>query len=106
MVPDAEVVDQDEKTDQGKEKPQYVEIVDPFAAEISFLKSECPERKVIRVICDHLGEFLFTRGRISCIFAPCTYVFFFFWASGKIIGMTNSAHRGNVGRRQCQTCTD
>lgn len=57
VVPDAEDVDQDEKTDQTKEKPQYVEIVDPFAAEISFLKSDCPERKVIRVICDHLGEF-------------------------------------------------
>ncbi|XP_012544680.3 atrial natriuretic peptide-converting enzyme [Bombyx mori] len=33
---------------------EYVEIVDPFAAEISFVKSECPQRKVIRIICDQL----------------------------------------------------
>ena len=31
----------------------------------------------------------------------------FFWGpAGKIIRMTNSAHGGNVGGRQCQTCTD
>lgn len=35
---------------------EYVEIVDPFAAEISFVKSECPQRKVIRIICDQLGK--------------------------------------------------
>ncbi|XP_063531173.1 atrial natriuretic peptide-converting enzyme isoform X1 [Cydia strobilella] len=43
-----------EDIDNEKTEPEYVEIVDPFAAEISFLKSECPERKVIRVICDQL----------------------------------------------------
>ncbi|KAL0893812.1 hypothetical protein ABMA27_013941 [Loxostege sticticalis] len=36
------------------EQPEYVEVVDPFAPEISFLKSECPQRKVIKVICDQL----------------------------------------------------
>lgn len=54
-MPDAEEVDEDD-TDSKKEQPHYVEIVDPFAPEISFLKSDCPERKVIKVICDHLGE--------------------------------------------------
>ncbi|KAM3963433.1 atrial natriuretic peptide-converting enzyme [Aphomia sociella] len=34
--------------------PEYVEVVDPFAPEISFVKSECPQRKVIRVTCDQL----------------------------------------------------
>lgn len=38
-----------------KENPQYVEIVDPFASEVSFVKSECVHRKVIKVVCDHLG---------------------------------------------------
>lgn len=37
--------------------PEYVEVVDPFAPEISFLKSDCPERKVIRVVCDQLGRY-------------------------------------------------
>ena len=31
---------------------------------------------------------------------------FFLGPAGKIVGMTNSAHRGNVGGRQCQTYTD
>ncbi|XP_026742483.1 atrial natriuretic peptide-converting enzyme [Trichoplusia ni] len=53
VVPDAEELDPNE-SDPTREKPQYVEIVDPFAPEISFLKSECPERKVLRVVCDHL----------------------------------------------------
>jgi hypothetical protein len=35
---------------------EYVEVMDPFAPEISFLKSECPERKVIKVVCDNLGK--------------------------------------------------
>ncbi|XP_026757958.2 atrial natriuretic peptide-converting enzyme [Galleria mellonella] len=37
-----------------KETPEYVEVVDPFAPEISFVKSDCPQRKVIRVTCDKL----------------------------------------------------
>lgn len=41
------------------EQPEYVEVVDPFAPEISFLKSECPQRKVIKVICDQLGKDIF-----------------------------------------------
>ncbi|XP_021189618.3 atrial natriuretic peptide-converting enzyme [Helicoverpa armigera] len=54
VVPDAEEGETDEERDPKKEKPQYVEIVDPFAPEISFVKSECPERKVVRVVCDNL----------------------------------------------------
>ncbi|CAG9783675.1 unnamed protein product [Diatraea saccharalis] len=38
----------------GDETPEYVEVVDPFAPEISFLKSECPERKIIKIVCDQL----------------------------------------------------
>ena len=32
--------------------------------------------------------------------------FFFFGPAGTIIRMTNPAHVGNVGGRQCQTLTD
>ncbi|XP_014358510.2 atrial natriuretic peptide-converting enzyme isoform X1 [Papilio machaon] len=42
------------KTDENKEQPEYVEVVDPSAAEISFVKSECPERRVLKVVCDQL----------------------------------------------------
>ncbi|RVE50116.1 hypothetical protein evm_005322 [Chilo suppressalis] len=40
------------------ENPEYVAIVDPFAPEISFLKTECSERKVIKIVCDQLGKLL------------------------------------------------
>ncbi|KAG6449549.1 hypothetical protein O3G_MSEX006112 [Manduca sexta] len=56
VIPDGEELDDmgyQNKTEK-KQMPEYVEIVDPFAPEISFLKSECPERKVIRVICDQM----------------------------------------------------
>lgn len=53
VVPDAED-HQDENSDDDSEKSEYVEIVDPFAAEISFIKTECPEKRVIRVVCDQL----------------------------------------------------
>lgn len=56
MVPDAEDAVQSENSENFNEKPEYVEVVDPFAPEISFVKSDCPERKVIRVICDQLGK--------------------------------------------------
>ena len=37
----------------------------------------------------------------------CFREYFFFWGpAGKIIRMTNSAHGGNVGGKQCQTFTD
>lgn len=52
VVPDAEELDKD----KNNESPQYVEIVDPFASEISFLKSKCPEKRVIKVVCDNLGK--------------------------------------------------
>ncbi|KAJ0180464.1 hypothetical protein K1T71_003868 [Dendrolimus kikuchii] len=56
VVPDSEESNEtdDQPTLIKKENPQYVEIVDPFAAEISFVKSECPHRKVIKVVCDQL----------------------------------------------------
>lgn len=38
---------------------EYVQVVDPSAPEISFIKSECPQRKVIRIVCDHLGKRLY-----------------------------------------------
>lgn len=59
MVPDSEEESEEEEsteTSETKSNPEYVEVVDPFAPEISFLKSECPQRKVIRVTCDQLGE--------------------------------------------------
>ncbi|XP_032513882.2 atrial natriuretic peptide-converting enzyme isoform X1 [Danaus plexippus] len=57
-VPDAEE-EPDEKNENTqtvsqKNEPEYVEIVDPAAAEISFVKSDCPQRKVIKIICDQL----------------------------------------------------
>lgn len=56
MVPDAEAeVAQD--TEDPAAAPEYVEVVDPFAPEISFLRSDCPERKVIKVVCDQLGNY-------------------------------------------------
>lgn len=56
MVPDAEAeVVQD--TEDPATAPEYVEVVDPFAPEISFLRSDCPERKVIKVVCDQLGNY-------------------------------------------------
>ncbi|XP_072943335.1 atrial natriuretic peptide-converting enzyme [Epargyreus clarus] len=48
---DSEGKDQDEAQ---KDTPEYVEIVDPQAPEISFVKSDCPQRKVIKVVCDQL----------------------------------------------------
>ncbi|CAB3242080.1 unnamed protein product [Arctia plantaginis] len=54
VVLDAEDAVQSDNSDNLIEKPEYVEIVDPFAPEISFVKSDCPDRKVIRVICDQL----------------------------------------------------
>ncbi|CAG5012853.1 unnamed protein product [Parnassius apollo] len=51
-VADAEVYDED-KTEVDN-PPEYVEVVDPSAAEISFVKSECPQRKVLKVVCDQL----------------------------------------------------
>ncbi|XP_038215326.1 atrial natriuretic peptide-converting enzyme [Zerene cesonia] len=38
----------------ARPSPEYVEIVDPTAAEISFVRTECPEKRVIKVICDQL----------------------------------------------------
>lgn len=55
-VPDTEADIENQNTDAQAEQPEYVEVVDPFAPEISFLKSECPEKRVIRVICDQLGK--------------------------------------------------
>lgn len=61
-VPDAEV-ESDENAAEAimqdevrKEIPEYVEVVDPSAPEISFVKSECPQRKVIKIVCDQLGK--------------------------------------------------
>lgn len=55
VVHDAEA----EEAEIGDESaPEYVEVVDPAAPEISFLKSDCPERRVVRVVCDQLGEFI------------------------------------------------
>ncbi|XP_045519757.1 atrial natriuretic peptide-converting enzyme [Pieris brassicae] len=51
-VPDAEGDSEDDQ--KNNYKPEYVEIVNPAAAEISFIKSECPERKVIKIVCDQL----------------------------------------------------
>ncbi|XP_011548468.3 atrial natriuretic peptide-converting enzyme [Plutella xylostella] len=51
VVHDAEAEDAD--TDE-ESAPEYVEVVDPAAPEISFLKSDCPERRVVRVVCDQL----------------------------------------------------
>ncbi|XP_046964777.1 atrial natriuretic peptide-converting enzyme isoform X1 [Vanessa cardui] len=59
-VPDLEEeIDEDTtestiKDKYRKETAEYVEIVDPSAPEISFIKSECPQRRVIKIICDHL----------------------------------------------------
>lgn len=61
-MPDLEEDIDDESTESTiqdkvqKEAPEYVEIVDPSALEISFIKSECPQRKVIKIVCDHLGN--------------------------------------------------
>lgn len=56
----AEVVLDHEAT-AARENPnsilEYVEIVDPFAKEISFLKSECRNASVLRIVCDELGKF-------------------------------------------------
>ncbi|KAI8435098.1 hypothetical protein MSG28_003492 [Choristoneura fumiferana] len=52
-VPDTEADFENHHIDRA-DQPEYVEVVDPFAAEISFLKSECPEKRVIRVVCDQL----------------------------------------------------
>ncbi|XP_060810900.1 atrial natriuretic peptide-converting enzyme isoform X2 [Amyelois transitella] len=60
VVPDSEEEIESNESEQTesrkftKEKPEYVEVVDPFANEISFQKSECPQRKVIRVSCENL----------------------------------------------------
>ncbi|KAJ2952813.1 hypothetical protein O0L34_g7177 [Tuta absoluta] len=35
-----------------RDPPEYVEVVDPYAPEISFRKSSCPERRVLKVVCD------------------------------------------------------
>ena len=49
--------EEDPETPQlNREPPEYVEVIDPFASEIAFLKSDCPSRKVIKVVCDQLGE--------------------------------------------------
>jgi hypothetical protein len=57
VVPDIEAeAEADNLNNESKTEPEYVEVVDPFASEISFTKSECPERKVIRVVCDQLGK--------------------------------------------------
>lgn len=55
-VPDAEVeiTEDDDIFADIENKPEYVEIADPTASDILFLKSECPERKVIKVLCDEL----------------------------------------------------
>ncbi|XP_041977269.1 atrial natriuretic peptide-converting enzyme [Aricia agestis] len=61
-VIDGEAPDLDEDTTEdpfqltrfAKDAPEYVKIVDPSAAEISFTKTECPQRKVIKVVCDQL----------------------------------------------------
>lgn len=53
-MPDAE--DDDEIENPDKLHPDYVEVVDPFAPEISFVKSVCPQHTVIRIVCDQLGK--------------------------------------------------
>ncbi|CAK1552115.1 unnamed protein product [Leptosia nina] len=51
----AEAVADGEIDDKEKNNnPEYVEIVDPAAAEISFIKTDCPGRKVIKIVCDQL----------------------------------------------------
>ncbi|XP_068629335.1 atrial natriuretic peptide-converting enzyme [Battus philenor] len=52
-VPDGEI-EKEENADENQEKPEYVEVVDPLAGEISFVKTECPERNVLKVVCDQL----------------------------------------------------
>ncbi|XP_053625313.1 atrial natriuretic peptide-converting enzyme isoform X2 [Plodia interpunctella] len=57
VVPDSEEeieLEHNETETAIKERPEYVEVVDPFAPEISFQKSDCPQRKVIKVTCDNL----------------------------------------------------
>ncbi|VVD03557.1 unnamed protein product, partial [Leptidea sinapis] len=55
VVPDMEEFDEDAGNSTTKKSlPEYVEIVDPNAPEISFIRSECPEKKVIKVVCDQL----------------------------------------------------
>lgn len=58
-VPDVDAEVEHENVESSKEKPEYVEIADPSARDILFLKSECPERKVIRVVCDQIGKLQF-----------------------------------------------
>ncbi|CAH2074127.1 unnamed protein product, partial [Iphiclides podalirius] len=53
-VSDAEAIEDENVTEEKKDQPEYVEVVDPSAAEISFVKSECPQRKVLKVVCDQL----------------------------------------------------
>lgn len=55
VVPDIEEEVNDGNIFRRREAAEYVEVVDPFAPEISFLKSECPQRRVIKIVCDQLG---------------------------------------------------
>ncbi|KAL4702504.1 hypothetical protein ACJJTC_001389 [Scirpophaga incertulas] len=52
VASNVEVISDTEESTE--EKSEYVEVVDPFAPEISFVKSECPEKRVIKIICDQL----------------------------------------------------
>lgn len=60
-VPDSEEdVDEDTTEDSlparaRPDTPEYVQVVDPSATEITFVKTDCPERKVIKIVCDQLG---------------------------------------------------
>lgn len=60
-VPDSEEdVDEDTSEDSlparaRPDTPEYVQVVDPSATEITFVKTDCPERKVIKIVCDQLG---------------------------------------------------
>ncbi|GBP59203.1 Atrial natriuretic peptide-converting enzyme [Eumeta japonica] len=51
VVLDSEAPPEDEP---ASEAPDYVEVVDPFAPEISFIRTDCPERRVLKVVCDQL----------------------------------------------------
>ncbi|XP_049867168.1 atrial natriuretic peptide-converting enzyme [Pectinophora gossypiella] len=54
VVPDAEEESNEDENVPRREPPEYVEVVDPFAPEIAFIKSECPQRRVIKVVCDQI----------------------------------------------------
>ncbi|XP_045785110.1 atrial natriuretic peptide-converting enzyme isoform X1 [Maniola jurtina] len=59
-VPDGEEELEEDTTEDTlherarRDIPEYVQIVDPSAPEIAFIKTDCPQRRVIKIVCDQL----------------------------------------------------